>query len=147
MDQRHEGAARMAATCHLIQKCEDCQFRESCTESPFVRFRTGFEGDEVRYNGRGGYCVFSEGFEIEDMGSCLIEYESGAQVSYTQNFFTRYQSSQRGARLYGYRGTIEFDWYRNQIKVFSHISPTVETIEFTGNMPHFGGDRELCYDF
>jgi hypothetical protein len=49
--------------------------------------------------------------------------------------------------LYGYRGTIEFDWYRNQIKVFSHVSPTVETIEFSGNMPHFGGDRELCYDF
>jgi hypothetical protein len=23
----------------------------------------------------------------------------------------------------------------------------VDTIGFTGNMPHFGGDRELCYDF
>jgi len=23
----------------------------------------------------------------------------------------------------------------------------IETIDFTGNMPHFGGDRELCYDF
>ena len=128
-------------------KCQDCHLRESCTESPFVRFHTGFENDEVLYRERGGYCVFSKGFEIEDMGSCLIEYESGPQVSYTQNFFTRYQASQRGARLYGYRGTIEFDWYRNQIKVFSHVSPTVETIEFSGNMPHFGGDRELCYDF
>lgn len=128
-------------------KCQDCHLRETCTESPFVRFRSGFEQDEVLFLDRGGYCVFSEGFEIEDMGSCLIEYEDGPQVSYTQNFFTRYQASQRGARLYGYKGTIEFDWYRNQVKVFSHVSPTVETIDFSGNMPHFGGDRELCYDF
>ncbi|MEZ4865506.1 MAG: hypothetical protein R3C14_29620 [Caldilineaceae bacterium] len=43
--------------------------------------------------------------------------------------------------------TIEFDWYQNQIKLYSHTSPTVDTIDFSGNMPHFGGDRELCYDF
>ncbi|MBX3050081.1 MAG: Gfo/Idh/MocA family oxidoreductase [Caldilineaceae bacterium] len=128
-------------------KCQDCHLRETCTESPFVRFHTGFENNEVLYRERGGYCVFSKGFEIEDMGSCLIEYEGGPQVSYTQNFFTRYQASQRGARIYGYKGTIEFDWYRNQVKVFSHVSPTVETIDFAGDMPHFGGDRELCYDF
>ena len=101
----------------------------------------------VRYNDRSAYCVFSKEIQIEDMGSCLIEYEQGPQLSYTQNFFTRYNAAQRGARLYGYKGTIEFDWYRNQIKVFSHTRPTVETIDFTGDMPHFGGDRELCYDF
>jgi len=128
-------------------QCKDCHLRESCPESPFVRFRSGFEGDHVDYEGRRSYCVFSEGFELEDMGSCLIEYEHGPQVSYTQNFFTRYKASQRGARLYGYKGTIEFDWYQNQIKVFSHTSPVAETIDFSGNMPHFGGDRELSYDF
>lgn len=128
-------------------QCKDCHLCESCTESPFTRFRTGYESDEVDFPERNSYCVFSKGFEIEDMGSCLLEYASGAQVSYTQNFFTRYLAAQRGARLYGYKGTIEFDWYRNQVKVFSHRSPTVETIDFSGNMPHFGGDRELCYDF
>lgn len=128
-------------------QCKDCQLRESCPESPFVRFHSGFEREEVHYAERNGYCVFSEGFEIEDMGSCLLEYAGGAQASYSQNFFTRYQAAQRGARLYGYKGTIEFDWYRNQIKVFSHTAPTVETIDFSGDMPHFGGDRELCYDF
>jgi len=128
-------------------QCKECDLRETCTESPFYRFRFGFEHDAVGYFDRNGYCVFSQGFQIEDMGSCLIEYESGAQVSYTQNFFTRYQAAQRGARLYGYKGTVEFDWYKNQVKVFSHMAPTVETIDFTGNMPHFGGDRELGYDF
>lgn len=128
-------------------QCKDCHLQETCPESPFSRFRSGFEGQEVHFGDQKAYCVFSEGFELEDMGSCMLEYENGVQASYTQNFFTRYKAAQRGARLYGYKGTIEFDWYQNQIKVFSHTSPVVETIDFGGNMPHFGGDRELCYDF
>ena len=128
-------------------RCEDCERNETCPESPLVRYRYGFENTEVEYDVRNGYCVFSEGFEIEDMGSCQIEYANGAQVSYTQNFFARYQAARRGARLYGYKGTLEFDWYENRIKVYSHTSPMVDTIEFTGSMPHFGGDRELGYDF
>jgi predicted dehydrogenase len=128
-------------------QCKDCHLRETCPESPFSRFRFGFEGEQVQYNERRNYCVFSEGLELQDMGSCLIEYENGVQASYTQNFFARYKAAQRGARLYGYKGTIEFDWYQNQIKVFSHTSPMVDTIDFTGDMSHFGGDRELCYDF
>ena len=81
------------------------------------------------------------------MGSCMLEYESGVQASYTQNFFTRYRAARRGARLYGYRGIIEFNWNENYIKLFSHTSPVVETIDFSGDMPHFGGDRELSFDF
>ena len=128
-------------------RCADCDRQESCPESPAHRFRHGFEGEEVAYDVRHGACVFSGGIEMEDMGSCQIEYEHGAQVSYTQNFFARYQAARRGARLYGYKGTLEFDWYQNQIKVYSHTTPTVDTIDFTGDMPHFGGDRELAYDF
>ena len=128
-------------------QCKDCPEQKTCPESPFVRFRSGYEEAYVQYPDERGYCVFSQGIEIQDMGSCLLEYENGVQTSYTQNFFARYRAAQRGARLYGYRGTIEFDWYQNQIKVFSHTSPLVETIDFSGDMPHFGGDRELCYDF
>jgi predicted dehydrogenase len=129
------------------QRCVDCHLKETCLESPFTRMRFGFERAEVGFSDRDGYCVFSKGFELEDMGNCLIEYESGAQLSYTQNVFARYKAERRGARLLGYKGTIEFDWYQNQIKLFSHTTPTVQTIDFTGDMPHFGGDRELCYDF
>ncbi len=133
-------------------QCRECSERETCPESPFVRFRNGYEGTRVQFSEEQGYgareyCVFSQGIELQDMGSCLLEYENGVQASYTQNFFTRYRAARRGARLYGYRGTIEFDWYQNRIKVFSHTSPVVETIDFSGDMPHFGGDRELCYDF
>jgi predicted dehydrogenase len=128
-------------------QCKDCQLKESCPESPFVRFRHGFEAEEVAYSERYDFCVFSEGFQIEDIDNCLLEYESGAQVSYTQNVFARYKAERRGARLLGYKGALEFDWYKNQIQIFSHTQPTVETIDFTGDMPHFGGDGELCLEW
>lgn len=128
-------------------QCKDCALKEECPESPLVRFRHGFERESVQFHEHYDYCVFSEGIEIEDINNCLIEYEGGAQVSYTQNVFARYQAQRRGARLLGYHGTIEFDWYQNQIKLYSHHRPTVETIDFTGNMPHFGGDRELGWDW
>jgi len=127
--------------------CKTCHLNETCPESPLVRFRVGFEEQREGYFNRENYCVFSEGFEIDDLGNCMIEYDQGAQLSYTQNFFARYKAERRGARLLGYKGALEFDWYQNQIKIFSHVSPTIQTIDFTGDMPHFGGDRELCYDF
>jgi predicted dehydrogenase len=127
-------------------KCIDCEEQKTCMESPFNLFYKRFEGDRIRQNEH-KMCLFSEGIENEDLGNCLIEYENGAQVSYTQNFFARYEAARRGARLYGYKGTIFFDWYKNRIQIFRHTSPVIETIDFTGNMPHFGGDRELCYDF
>ena len=133
-------------------QCKDCPEQETCPESPFVRFRSGFEGGRVRFAEEQVYrddqfCVFSEGHELQDNGTCMLEYENGVQVSYTQNFFTRYRGARRGARLYGYRGIIEFNWSENFIKIFSHTSPVVETIDFSGDMPHFGGDRELSFDF
>lgn len=128
-------------------QCKDCTLNEECPESPLVRFRYGYDRKAIHLEETTDYCVFSEGIEVEDINNCLIEYEQGAQVSCSQNVFARYQAQRRGARLLGYKGTIEFDWYQNQIKLYSHRRPTVETIDFTGDMPHFGGDRELCWDW
>lgn len=127
-------------------KCKDCTEQRTCPESPFNWFYKGFHGQKLTQPEH-RMCMFSAGIKNEDQGQCLVEYENGAQASYTQNFFARFQAARRGARLYGPKGTIHFDWYRNQIKVYNHRSPVVKTIDFTGNMPHFGGDRELCYDF
>lgn len=127
-------------------RCVDCEEWETCPESPFVRFHEGFEGDRVDTDSE-SMCLFAKGIENQDLGNCLIQYRGGAQLSYTQNFVARHHAARRGARLYGYRGTIEFDWYENQIKLYRHRSPVVETIDFAGDMPHFGGDRELCLDF
>lgn len=127
-------------------RCIDCDEQETCPESPFNLFYQRFHGEAVKQDER-RMCMFAKGILNEDLGNCLIEYENGAQASYTQNFFARFKAARRGARLYGYKGTIHFDWYENVIRVFKHQSPIVETIDFTGEMPHFGGDRELCLDF
>jgi len=126
--------------------CIDCADWETCPESPFNLFYQRFQGEEVE-DDRESMCLFAQGIRNQDSGNCLIEYENGVQLSYTQNFFARFRAARRGARLYGYRGTIDFDWYQNVIRLYKHHTPVVETVDFTGEMPHFGGDRELCLDF
>ncbi len=127
-------------------RCIDCDDFETCPESPFNLFRQRFQGEQVDMNSN-RLCLYSKEIRNEDIDNVIIEYENGSQTSYSQNVFARNAAGRRGARFYGYKGTIFFDWYENVIKVFKHQSPAVETISFTGDMPHFGGDRELCYDF
>ena len=125
--------------------CRDCDDREQCPESPFNLFYQRYEGGEVSWGDH--KCLFADGVKNEDFGHCIVRYEGGAQASYSQNFFARKNAGRRGARLYGYKGTIDFDWYKNKIDIHMHHSPRTETIDFSGGMSHFGGDRELVYDF
>lgn len=127
-------------------KCKDCDEQFSCPESPFNLYYEQSQGRRVDQSDW-RLCVFSKGLGNEDLGNCLIEYANGSQGSYTQNFFARHQAARRGARLYGYKGTIDFDWYQNELKVYAHQRPKVETIKFTGDAGHFGGDTELCRDW
>ena len=39
----------------------------------------------------------------------IVRYESGMHAVYSQNFFARKKAARRGARLYGYLGTLEYD--------------------------------------
>ncbi|MCX7704765.1 MAG: Gfo/Idh/MocA family oxidoreductase [bacterium] len=126
--------------------CKDCDEKMECIESPFNLFYKRFKGEKVDWN-NWQKCMFSKEIKNEDSGNALLELDNGVQVSYSQNFFVRNQAGRRGARLYGYKGTIDFDWYRKTIIVYDHIMPITETIEFSGDLPHFGGDRELAYDF
>ena len=127
-------------------RCVTCEERDACPEGPFRLFQERFQGERVTRSDR-RMCLFGDQIRNEDLGQCIVEYEGGAQCSYTQNFYARNQAARRGARLYGYKGTIHFDWYQNWIKVYMHQKPAVETIDFSGGMSHFGGDRELCHDF
>ncbi len=130
-------------------RCEDCDEYEQCMESPFNWFYKrkfySFVGEDEHLKKR--MCVYSKGIENQDIGECIIEYENGVQAAYTQNFFVRNQAGRRGARIYGRKGTIAFDWRKSQIKVFSHVTPKVDTIDFPTPGEHFGGDLELSYDF
>ncbi len=97
-------------------------------------------------------CVFGEDIGTpetgmnEDSSSALLEFANGAKGVYTQVFFTR-QSAERGAKVSGYHGTLEFDWYTNQMKYVRHHAPFSDVTKGAEGLGHFGGDDELAANF
>lgn len=122
--------------------CKDCDENETCPEGPFAMKHIKFD------NANGDMCCFAKDTGNEDSGSALIKYETGMHVSYSQNFFARKEAASRGARLFGYNGTLEFDWYKDELKVFMHNTPRVETYKIdSAKMSHGGGDDALALNF
>ncbi|MBW7458688.1 Gfo/Idh/MocA family protein [Paenibacillus sepulcri] len=119
-------------------KCVNCEDNRVCPDS------TAFNKDRWR---SWEYCCYAEDTGNEDSGSSLIRYESGMHVSYSQNFFARREAAARGARLLGYKGTLEFDFYTGKVNVFMHHTPRVETYDISGGEGHFGGDSTLAQNF
>jgi predicted dehydrogenase len=122
-------------------KCAECGERETCPESTIHIKKKRTETPA------GEYCCFAVDTGNEDSGSALIRYESGMHVSYSQNFFARRKAGTRGARLLGYKGTLEFDFYTNVVQVYMHHSPRVETYRIDPDQAHFGGDEKLARYF
>jgi predicted dehydrogenase len=118
-------------------KCADCDEKFTCTESQV-------KGPEKR---GWEYCSFAEDTGNEDSGSALIRYETGMHVSYSQNFFARRKAAARGATFIGYKGTVQFDFYQNEVKVIMHHTPRIETHTFDSAEGHFGGDAYLARGF
>ena len=122
--------------------CADCDKTKTCPESPY----------NVKKNGDryiiGPHCCFATDVTIEDSGSCLLEYENGMHVVYTQNFVARNGAGKRGARLIGFKGTLEFDWVTSTIRVFRHQENVSEEYTINGaGGSHFGGDQNLVDNF
>lgn len=122
-------------------KCAECDERETCPESTVHIKKKRSETPA------GEYCCFAVDTGNEDSGSALVRYESGMHVSYSQNFFARRKAASRGARLLGYKGTLEFDFYTNIVNVYMHQSPRVETYRIDPDQAHFGGDMALAKNF
>jgi predicted dehydrogenase len=122
-------------------KCKDCDEAETCPESPANVHKTG------DYNIPGEYCCFAVDTGNEDSGTAIVRYDNGLHVVYTQNFIARLQAKKRGARIIGYKGTAEFDFYTGDLILYSHEAPTVEKVEVDTSKPHFGGDDALFVNF
>ena len=128
-------------------RCVDCDEWESCLERPFHMYYSRGETDGVVPEKR-RQCMFARDTGNEDSGQALVEFENGVVASYEQNFMVRKSAGRRGARIYGYKGTIEFDWYSDQLKVFMHHTPKVETHAFeSSKLSHAGGDDILIWNF
>ena len=128
--------------------CSQCNEQETCLESPQNRQRnqtTGTKSDHL--------CLYSKECGIpgtdlnEDCSSTVVEFASGAHGVYTQVFFSRRDAAARGAIISGYMGTINFDWYTNELKRVRHHAPFSTSEHAGAGASHFGGDLELAYNF
>jgi predicted dehydrogenase len=122
--------------------CKDCGIKKTCPEGPFVM-------KHIKYDDpKGDMCCYAADTGNEDSGSAIVRYETGMHVNYTQNFFARKNAAKRGARLLGYNGTLEFDWYTDELKVFMHNTDRVESYKMnTLCESHGGGDIVLAMNF
>jgi len=127
-------------------RCDDCPEQRQCLESPFHIYYTRAETDRVKPSGL--QCAFAQDTGNEDSGSAIIRYETGMHACYSQNFVTRRGAAKRGASLIGYKGTIEFDWYTDELTVHLHHSPRLQKHKFqSSTMSHGGGDTVLADNF
>ena len=128
--------------------CSECDEINECPESPVNRKRHASGPHTDDHN-----CVYSiacgteETGTNEDCSSVIMEFDDGSHGVYTQVFFTRRDASTRGSIISGKEGTLDFDWYSNDIKYVRHHRPFTDTIKAGEGMSHFGGDLELAYDF
>lgn len=128
--------------------CRSCDRAASCPESPEAMIRVD---DPVM---RSPYwhpdtwqCVFGEDSTNHDAGTAIVRYDNGAQVVYSQNFYSRRAAAARGGKLIGHRGTIEFDFFSGAVRVIDHFSTQVDTYDTATEQPHFGGDTALARTF
>ncbi len=122
------------------QKCADCPKAAECPESP-ENLRKAGEPEN------GEFCAFAVDTGNQDSGSAILEFESGLHAVYSQDFIVRKKAGRRGARLIGYKGTLEFDFKTSEIKLFHHFEDKVETIKVTDTGNHSGGDSKLIENF
>lgn len=123
-------------------RCSECDRWESCMDSTYHIEKT--RNDIPRSD----YCSFAVDTGNEDSGSLILRYASGMHAVYSQNFFARKGAARRGARLYGYKGTVEFDFVSDVITLYDHMSDQVTTVKVnTPPAGHGGGDSALCGNF
>lgn len=125
-------------------RCSECDRTRDCMESTYNIVMT--RNDIPRSD----YCCYAKDTGNEDSGSMLIRYASGMHAVYSQNFFARKKAARRGARLYGYSGTLEYDFVRDEIVLYDHMSDKVTKIEFhtaADGRGHGGGDQYLMQNF
>lgn len=123
-------------------RCGECKKQYTCMESSYNIINA--RNDTPRSD----WCCYAKDTGNEDSGTLIMRYESGMHAMYSQNFFARKGAARRGARLYGYKGTLEFDFVSQKITVYDHMSDKVTHIDIP--IPakgHGGGDTALMKNF
>jgi len=126
------------------QVCSTCNRADTCPESPAAIRERGDDGGMGKDDHA---CAFSTSIRHHDSGSALIRYANGVHASYAHNFVSRRAAAWRGARITGYRATLEFDWYDESIRVIEHHGSSIEELKVTVPHGHYGGDPALVKNF
>jgi hypothetical protein len=93
-------------------------------------------------------CCFAKDTGNHDCATILMKYDNGVHLSYVQNFVSRFFAATRGARLIGFKGTLEFDFVTEKIKFIDHFNrENVQDIEVNTDGMHSGGDKLLIDNF
>ncbi len=125
-------------------RCSACDRTDACPESPANITLRGDDGGM----GQGDHaCAFSESIRHHDAATAIIVYADGTHASYAQNFVSRRSAARRGARITGYRATLDFDWFTETIQVIEHHGSAVDTITVEIPHGHHGGDTTLARNF
>ena len=124
-------------------KCEDCPEYETCYES------TKVIKEQAHDDPMGEYCSYGEDVGNHDCATIIFRYDDGLHAVYTQNFVARHDAGKRGMRMIGQEATIEFDWNKDEVLIFSHTEKKVErlTVKPVSGGGHSGGDYALLKDF
>lgn len=126
-------------------RCSACDRVDTCPESPRLqeaRGDSGGMGDDDHA------CAFSNSIRHHDAGSALIRYADGTHAAYSQNFVSRRSAARRGARITGYKATLDFDWPTDSITIIEHHGQAIDRVKIdAGDDNHSGGDTALCRNF
>ena len=126
-------------------RCKDCSENRECLESPLNRFLKG-RVPEINWESGWSTCCFAVDTGNEDSGSALVEYEKGLHLNYSQ-CFVPLRGGSRGARFFGYLGTLDFDWDTNVLTVTMNHEDRTDTCAIGGGGSHGGGDDQLVENF
>ncbi|WOO40715.1 Gfo/Idh/MocA family oxidoreductase [Rubellicoccus peritrichatus] len=144
----------------FLQKAtHDLDYLSFCMRSPVVRVAAMkscgrvFRDSAIHEQEREADCAYYEKIGSpesgmnEDSSSAMLEFANGAQGVYSQVFFAKRNAAARGAAFCGYRGTIKFDWFKNEATVNHHFDPFDDTISVDADLHHHGGDGILAENF
>lgn len=122
--------------------CKDCADRFTCPESVWnlAQYDEKYAVPEAK-------CCFAQDTGNHDSATVLMQYENGLHAVYTQNFVARKSAGKRGARIIGYKGTVEFDFNTKTVTFIDHMSDRVDRISIETKGSHSGGDRSLARNF
>ncbi|MCA9832948.1 MAG: Gfo/Idh/MocA family oxidoreductase [Thermomicrobiales bacterium] len=132
--------------------CLDCPKQDTCPESQKNLFyMQGIIEDMHQakdfWDGR-WQCSFAVDTGNHDSATAILQYADGSHMTYTQNFYARRSAAKRGGRFIGYKGTMEFDFYSDEVVVHYHQSARTDRLHLDAlGGGHHGGDTELLHDF